>query len=149
MSKGVGAAISIICVIVAFIFFPQVMRTAEEAKVREATETHLVVTGVGEEDADVTLYNDLYSANLEYVVEISSSNENDTPVATDYNEVTTKLTVGGLVAEVTRNLEINYDTDAIANLTGVGAFLGLTPFLFLGGIIAIVGAVIWHSFHNG
>jgi uncharacterized membrane protein YhiD involved in acid resistance len=148
MHKGVGAAIAIICVIVAFIFFPQVMRTAEEAKVREATETHLVVTGVAEEEAEVTLYNDLYSANLEYVVEINSSNENDTPVATAYNEVTQKLTVGGLVVEVTRNLEISYDTDAIANLTGVGAFLGLTPFLFLGGIIAIVGAVIWHSFRS-
>jgi len=148
MSKGIGAAISIICVIVAFIFFPQIMRTAEEAKVREATETHLVVTDVAEEEAEVTLYNDLYNANLEYVVGISSSNDNDTPVATDYNEVTQKLTVGGLVAEVTRNLEISYDTDAIANLTGVGAFLGLTPFLFLGGIIAIIGGIIYHSFRS-
>jgi len=148
MNKAVGAAISIICVIVAFIFFPQVMRTAEEAKVREATETHLVVTGQAEEEADVTLYNDLYKANLEYVVEISSSNENDTPVATDYNEVTKILTVGGLVAEVTRSLEVNYDTDAIANLTGVGAFLGLTPFLFLGGIIAIIAGVVWNTFRS-
>lgn len=148
MNKGIGAAISIICVIVAFIFFPQIMRTAEEAKVREATETHLVVTEVAEEEAEVTLYNDLYNDNLEYVVEITSSNDNDTPVATDYNDVTKKLTVGGLVAEVTRSLDINYDTDALANFTGVGAFLGLSPFLFLGGIISIVVAVIWHSFRG-
>jgi len=148
MHKGVGAAIAIVCVIMAFVFFPQVMRTAEEAKVREAIETHLVTTGVGETEADFAIYNELYEANLENITGISSSDENDIPVATDYNEVTQTLTVGGLEASTTRSLEVGYNTDALADVTGVSAFLGFTPFLFLGGIISIVVAVMWRSFAN-
>ena len=148
MNRGIGAAIAIICAIVAFVFFPQVMRSSEQVKMREVSETHLVTTGAAETTADIILYNDLYNANLEHVLDIKSSNTSDTPVATAYNEVTRTLTVGGLVADTERSLLVKYDTAALTDTTGVGMLIGLSPFLFLGGIIAIIGAVIWHSFRG-
>jgi len=144
MNKGIGAAIAIICVIVAFVFMPQVMRSSEQVKMREVSEVHLVATGASETTADIILYNDLYNANLEYVLDINSSNTSDTPVATTYNEVTRTLTVGGLVVETERSLQVKYDTDALTDVTGVGVLIGLSPFLFLGGIIAIIGGVVFH-----
>ncbi|MBA7604398.1 hypothetical protein ES703_11518 [subsurface metagenome] len=148
MNRGVGAAIAIICVIVAFVFFPQVMRSSEQAKMREVSETHLVVTGGSETSADVIIYNDLYRGNLEYVLDINSSNTSDIPVATAYNEVTRKLTVGGLAVDIERSLHVKYDTDALTDVTGVGMLLGLSPFLFLGGIIAIIGGVVFQIFRS-
>jgi len=148
MNKGIGAAIAIICVIVAFVFLPQVMHSSEQVKMREVSEVHLVATGASETTADIILYNDLYNANLEYVLDINSSNTGDTPVATAYNEVTSTLTVGGLVVETERSLQVKYDTDALTDVTGVGVLIGLSPFLFLGGIIAIIGGVIFHVFRS-
>ncbi|MBA7709471.1 hypothetical protein ES703_118389 [subsurface metagenome] len=47
MNKAIGAAIGIISLIIAFVFFPYVMRTAEEIKIKEVDEDHLVVTAGG------------------------------------------------------------------------------------------------------
>jgi len=148
MNKAVGAAIGIISLIIAFVFFPNVMRTAEEIKVKEVAEDHLVATAVGETSATFVLYNGLYDANLSYIVEVNSSDTSDSPVGTTYNSVTRELTVGGLVESVERTLQVKYKTDALGDATGVRQFNSIAPFLIMGALISIGCGVIWHVFRS-
>jgi len=148
MNKAVGASIGIICLIIAFVFFPNVMQTAEEIKVKEMAEDHLVATGLGETSSTFVIYNDLYDANLSYIVEVNSSVASDTPVATVYNTVTRELTVGGLTESAERTIQVEYKTDALGDATGVRQFNSIAPFLIMGALIAIGGGVIWHVFRS-
>ena len=148
MNKAVGAAIGIISLIIAFVFFPYVMRTAEEIKMKEVAEEHLVVTAGGETSAEFNLYNELYDANLSRIIDVNSSDSSDTPVATTYNMVTQTLTVGGLTPDTSRTLQVDYQTDALKDdvVGGVSKFANVTPFLILG---AIIGAgVVWQTFRG-
>lgn len=148
MNKGIGAAIGITFLIVGFMFFPNIMRTTEDIKVREVTEEHLANTGVGEYTANIVLYNDLYDANLSYIVDVNSSDASDSPVATVYNVVTRVLTVGGLVESLERTLQVKYQTDALEDAMGVGQFNNLMPLLFMGMFIGIGGGILWHTFRS-
>ena len=150
MNKAVGAAIGIISLIIAFVFFPYVMSTAEEIKMKEVFEDHLATTGVAETEVVFTLYNDLYNANLSNVIEVSSSLTSDLPVATAYNKVSVELTVGGLTVDTERTLQVDYKTDALKDdvVGGVGKFVSITPFLIMGAIVAIGAGVVWHTFRS-
>jgi len=116
--------------------------------VREVTEEHLVNTGAGEYTATIVLYNDLYDANLSYIVDVNSSDASDSPVATVYNVVTRVLTVGGLEESLERTLQVEYQTDALEEATGVGVFNNIMPLLFMGMFIGIGGGILWHTFRS-
>ena len=150
MNKAVGGAIGIICVIIAFVFFPYVMSTAEEIKMKEVSEDHLATTAVAETEVTFALYNELYDANLSNVIEVSSSLTTDLPVATAYNKVSKELTVGGLTVDTERTLQVDYQTDALKDdlVGGVGKFTSITPFLIMGALISIGAGVVWHTFRS-
>jgi len=150
MNKAVGAAIGIISLIIAFVFFPYVMSTAEEIKMKEVSEDHLVVTAVAETEAVFALYNDLYNANLSNIIDVSSSLSTDLPVATGYNKVSKELTVGGLTVDSERTLQVDYEMDALEGdvIGGVGKFTNVAPFLIMGAIVAIGAGVVWHTFRS-
>ena len=150
MNKAVGAAIGIISLIIAFVFFPYVMRTAEEIKIKEVSEDHLATTAVAATEVVFALYNELYNANLSNIIDVSSSDSGDAPVATNYNKVTAELTVGGLVVDTTRTLQVEYHMDALEDdvVGGVSKFTNITPFLILGAIVAIGAGVVWHTFRG-
>lgn len=149
MNRGVSAAIGIICLIIAFVFFPNVMTTSEEIKTREVTEDHLVITDVAETTADIPLYNDLYDENLSYIVDLDSSDADDMPVASVYNPVSRILTVVGLIDNTTRTIRVIYKMDALEDTMGVKQFNRITPFLIMGALIATGGALIWHAYKSG
>lgn len=148
MNKGIGAAIGITFIIVAFMFFPNVVDTTEEIKVKDVDEDHLVSTGAGVTSANIVLYDDLYDSNLTYVDEIYSSDGSDTPVATDYNTVTRTLTVGGLAESTDRTLQIDYRTDALEDVVGIRQFGNLAPFLIMAALIATGGGILVHVYRH-
>lgn len=150
MNKAVGAAIGIISLIIAFVFFPYVMRTAEEIKIKDVSEDHLATTGAAETEVVFALYNELYKANLSNIIDVSSSDSGDAPVATGYNKVSKELTVGGLVVDTERTLQVDYHMDALEDdvVGGVSKFTNVTPFLIMGAIIAIGAGVVWHTFRG-
>ncbi|MBA7709470.1 hypothetical protein ES703_118388 [subsurface metagenome] len=104
----------------------------------------------GETSAEFNLYNELYDANLSNIIDVNSSDSSDTPVATTYNMVTKTLTVGGLAADTSRTLQVDYKTDALKDdvVGGVSKFTNVTPFLILGAIIAIGAGVVWQTFRG-
>lgn len=148
MSKGIGPAIGIIFLIIGFIFFPNIMRTTEAIRVRDVTEEHLATTVGGEYTTDIVIYNDLYDANLSYIVDVNSSDASDNPVATVYNVVSRVLTVEGLAESSSRTLQVEYQTDALEGTTGVKPFNDIMPFLFMGMFIAIGGAILVNAYRN-
>jgi hypothetical protein len=90
------------------------------------TENHLVITTAGVTTANLTLEKELFQSQLSQIDEITSSDEADTPVATEYDEDNQVLTVGGLNDDATRTLAVDYYglNDNVVMLA-IGGFLGV------------------------
>jgi hypothetical protein len=103
----------------------------------------IVATAGGVTTANITLTKDLYQANIVNLDDITSTDEDDTPVGTDYDEDTLVLAVAGLEASTSRTLTISYygETDQSV-MRVIGPFLGV---LIIGGLLA---AIAWGMFHN-
>lgn len=101
-------------------------------RTNDTTDTPIVTTGANQTSANVTLSYDLYQAALAEVYSITSSNNTDTPAASNYTASTRLLTVGGLIPSITRTLTINYlaETDDTV-MRVMGPFLVILIFGFV------------------
>jgi hypothetical protein len=80
----------------------------KSARQIDYTQTAPAVMTAAATTKDVTLVKELFLDDVVNVVEITSSNATDVPVATTYNSGTRALTVGGLLDNATRTLYVNY-----------------------------------------
>jgi len=122
MGKG-GVVFGIILIILGFGITPFMLDAFDSWRFTEAITLSVVTTGEGVTTGNVTLGNELYSANLDSVQRIASTNSDDTPAPSTYNEVTLALQVAGLEASESRSLTITYLTERtdsfLPNLAGV------------------------------
>lgn len=118
----------------------------EDAVTEAYAENFEVDTGVGETSTDLTLEYQHYYEDLTHLT-IESTNENDTPLATDYDEDTYGVTVAGLEASASRILTISYYREGYQQYTGFSTFIRLLPFLVILGLVvaAIWGLFSWHK----
>lgn len=138
-------AFAIIGVIVILILFGTMMTGINTAKTDERTDIFAaVVTGVGETEADVVLVTDIYDDNILNVVQILSDNEDDAPLPDSYLPGSNTLTVRGLNANDTRDLEVTYQYDALTGEAEPTArFLDMLPiFVGIGALMIVVGGIV-------
>ena len=103
-----------------------------------------VDTGVGETSSTETLSYQHYHEDLTDLT-VESTNTNDTPLVTNYDEDTYGVTVAGLEASASRVLTINYLREGYQQYTGFSTFVRLLPFLV---IVGLVIAFIWQMFKH-
>lgn len=113
-------------------------------------ENFEVDTGVGETSATETLEYQHYYEDLTEL-EAESTNDNDTPLVTNYNETTYGVTVGGLQASASRVITISYLREGYQQYTGFSTFIRLLPFLVMVGLVvaAIWGLFQWNKERRG
>lgn len=104
-------------------------------RTNDTTESFVVTTGAGETAQNITLSYDLYQAAIAEVESISS-NETESPAATNYYESAKHLTVGGILASKTRTLQVKYLAETQdATMRIIGPFLAI---LIFGGCIYFI-----------
>lgn len=117
-------------------------------------DTFTVSTGVGESEATVQLFKEVYDDDVS-TIDISSNDVDDVPLYSSYNTTTRALTVAGLAVSTDRTLTITYDVDALPNMPAIATMLDYTPFwlyliciMFMGAAIALIileAIKRWHS----
>jgi hypothetical protein len=134
-AKGAGMLLLVLFLLFG-VFWQPIMDGIKGWRTDNLTQTFLVTTLVGQTSANVTLSQDLYQANSSSIISIQSSEPGDLEVATAYDEDTKTLTLGGLQANTTRTIAINYLGEVTNTvLRVVGPWLAV---LIPGGIIALV-----------
>ena len=111
-------------------------------------EPHIVVTGVGETEADVVLSQELFGDHTSNVT-ITSDNEGDAPIPDTYISASQTLTVSGLNASDTRTLTITYKIDALVDYFGAGIGARVWPVFIILGIIGLVAAAVYNATKHG
>lgn len=128
-----GAVVGLLIIIVGFILFP-ILLTAFDDLDRTEVETSATVTTAGVTTGNLTLNSGLYNANLDNVIEISSSDTDDDPAPNSYNSSTDALEVSGLQQSTSRTLTVSYYTERDTGY--ISTLLPIVPFiiflLFLG-----------------
>lgn len=106
------------------------------------TQNFIVTTAPAETEKEVVLTHDLFLYEVDEVHSITSTIA-ETPVATDYNEVTNELTVSALDDDNTRTLTIVYYSEVDDTIMqAIGPFLNILIFL------ALIGGVVWGTVHR-
>ena len=107
----------------------------------DTTEDFVVATAAAVTTANVTLSYDLYQAATAEIIEITSTDGTDAPVASTYTEATKVLLVAGLNDDANRTLTVEYyaETDD-DTMRIIGPFVG---FLIFGGIIFAIVWKVW------
>lgn len=113
-------------------------------------ENFEVDTGVGITSATEELSYQHYYEDLTNLT-VESTNDNDTPLVTAYDEDTYGVTVAGLQASASRVLTISYYREGYQQYTGFSTFIRLLPFLVILGLViaAIWGLFSWHKSRQG
>lgn len=109
MGKG-GMVLGTILIILAFGMFPFLLSAFDQWAYADSTTIAAITTGGGETAGNITLGSDLYDENLDSVIDIDTSNADDTPAPSYYNTITRALEISGLEESVTRSLTIEYRT---------------------------------------
>ena len=135
-----GGALGILLIIIAFILFPLLLNSFSDITREEVTST----TGVAETTGSITLNSGLFEDNVDYVVSIDSSDDDDLPVASEYNSVTKALVVTGLDDSSTRSLEATYYTERDDDYTS--SLSSVAPFLIFASLLVSGIAVAWRSY---
>jgi hypothetical protein len=139
-------AIIILCLLVPLAYYG--LQNAQQEPYEQLAPS--VVTGVGETTADITL-NDLPEPNrASSITIITSTVATDIPVISNYNPTTKLLTVGGLTAETTRNLEITYLIEAgfLSQFWFMGMVFQAIIILIPIGLISIIVATVVNAWRN-
>ena len=139
-----GGALGILLIIIAFILFPLLLNSFGELPREEVTSSSSVITGVAETTGNMTLNSGLYEDNVDHVVSIDSSDDDDLPVASEYNSVTKALVVTGLDDSSTRSLEATYYTERDDDYTS--SLSSVAPFLIFASLLVSGIAVAWRSY---
>ena len=136
MARG-GAVIGLILIIIGIILFPVLLSSFDDMSKTDAATIGTVATGVGVTTGDVTLNSGLYDTNLDNIIDISSTDTDDFPAPSSYNENTDALTVSGLEASTSRALTVEYytemDTGYISTILPIAPFVVFLIFLGAGG----------------
>ncbi len=139
MNKA-GMVFGFLIIMVAFILLPTLLNAFDAWDYTESTTTSAITTDAGETSGNVTLGYDLYNANLDNVIDISSSSSSDTPAPASYNEVSQILTIDGLAEDTTRSVTIEYrtarDDDFLSSISTIMPFLIVVFLIILGAGLA-------------
>lgn len=105
------------------------------------TDTANVTTGVGVTTGSVNLTYNLYQEILAEVQSITSTDEDDTPVAGTYTDATKVLLVTGLDDDTTRILTVNYHGETEQSVMRV-----IGPFMAIAIFGIVIGGILWSMF---
>jgi phosphoribosylamine-glycine ligase len=146
MNQKVGGIVGgIVMTMIAVVMFPLIMDTTHDLQTDSTDDSFAgETTGVGETSVDVVLTYENYPGDTTGFT-ITSTNANDTPVASVYVNATKTLTVGGLEAEGTRDLVATYEHDALTEYTGMGSMVNMAPLLLFVGLLFGGGLSIWST----
>ena len=125
--------------LIAISFVPFVFDSSHDIMVAAYTDTGNVTTGAAETSGNVTLTDDPYLDRLTSVTDITSTNGNDTPIASSYANNT--LLVAGLAASQDRALSITYEYDNTSEFPNSGQVLQVVPTFVLIALITLVVAI--------
>ena len=135
--------LSIVVIVLGLLLIANVLPdVVDDVAADDYAENFNVSTGAGVTTTTQTLTYDHYYADLTDL-SASSDNEDDTPVVMDYDEDTKEVSIDGLNAADSRILTISYVREANQQFTGFSAFVRLTPFLC---VIGLIVAVLWGLF---
>ena len=138
MIKRLGVGIFVL--IMMFVFSSTISNGIHGLRTDSATQNEEVIT-TSETEWDIVLDAPLFNGNINQVVSVTSTDDDDIPLADSYATETDTLTVTGLDTSTTRTLTIIYYTEVTDQMMPVvGPFL---PFLIFGGIIFAVIFSIW------
>ena len=138
MIKRLGVGIFVL--IMMFAFSSTISNGIHGLRTDSATQNEEVIT-TSETEWDIVLDAPLFNGNINQVVSVTSTDDDDIPLADSYATETDTLTVTGLDTSTTRTLTIIYYTEVTDQMMPVvGPFL---PFLIFGGIIFAVIFSIW------
>ena len=149
MNKGItNILVSVILVVIALVLAPLVVDSVHDVQTDPATEVFAdEATGVGVTSVTVQLAAPgHYHTDSTLHITVTSSNASDTPTATSYTSSTRNLVVGGLAESDTRDLTVSSETGALADYAGADAIVGLTPLLYIVGILALAVGNLWRTF---
>jgi len=105
-------------------------------RTEDTTESHSVVTILGQTTANVTLASDLFQDDIAEVITVTSNISGESPIATSYVSASKKLLVSALNPAATHTLTINYYADTESGVIYVlGPFL---PLIIIGGLLVII-----------
>lgn len=97
-------------------------------------EEFTVTTGAST-NATVQLFKDLYLDDTSSI-DLDSHSLNDAPLLSSYNITTRAAVITGLAGNLTRQIDVSYDIDALHDNPGVAILIGLVPMLWV--LIAVV-----------
>ena len=138
-----GVGFGIIIIILAFIILPFTLDAFDSWNYKEEQNISSVTTATGITTGNITLGYELYSSNLDSVLSISSSDTDDTPAPSSYNENNKILTVSGLQAETTRTLTTGYRTPRADSY--LPTLAGIFPLFITLCLLAVGGGIAWRS----
>jgi hypothetical protein len=127
--------IGIVALLLLFAFSGDISDASIGLRTDETTEAFVVTTS-GITSANVTLANDIFHDDLQYITSVTSSNSTETPLATTYTTATNKLLLTSLNPTDTRTITVNFKMATIDPVWGaLGGFLLL---LIIGGSAALI-----------
>jgi len=115
--------------------------------VREDTFT--VTTSIGETTSNVTLQRPVFDDDEETISVISDSSA-DSPTITGYTAASRSLGLSGLSANISREITVFYDIDALNVYAAIDKLLDITPIIIilLLILIPVVGLIVIWKFHG-
>lgn len=87
-------------------------------------------TGVGVVSANVSLSKELYDDDTQTFI-LNSDLATDDPTLTTYNGTTRVALIGGLTANTTRELEVQYDTPSFDESGALSTFVDYVPWFWM------------------
>jgi len=137
--------LSIVGIVLGLLLIANVLpEVVDDVAADDYAENFNVSTGAGVTTTTQTLTYDHYYADLTDL-SASSDNGDDTPVVMGYDEDTKEVSIDGLKASDSRILTISYVREANQQFTGFSAFVRLTPFLC---VIGLIVAGLWGLFSH-
>lgn len=97
-------------------------------KTEPRTDSFLVTTAAGVTTGNSTLFKSIYDADI-HTLAFSSNCSTDAVTYVSYNTTSKLLNYSGLEADVTRELEISYDTSAFDESSAWETFSDMLPYL--------------------
>jgi len=140
---NIGVGFGFIICMLAILFFPTMLDAFDDMGKTSVTTLAAVTTGVSVGNASVTLGHELLDDNTDSVLAITSTNSNDAPAPASYSSITKALTIGGLQANATHTLSVDYYTDRPDNY--LDTLVSIAPVLIFIIWLAIGGIVIWRA----
>ena len=134
--------LAIIGICLVFIMMPMVITALNTMQVDEYSQVEAgIATGVGDDDATVTLDFELWNDSIAEVESISSNISGDGSAAADsYVSGTQVLTIDGLAASENRTLTVTFNTDALSDYSGLSELARFAPTII---VVALISAALF------